>query len=135
MNKEHKAIFREQLPVFFCQIILCAIMVLVFLLIGRLTAAVLWGALAGTAVSLLNYAAMIFSLLKAEECDSPQRGQLKVQGNYILRTILMVAALLLSVKLAKTDPIATLLPIVLMRIALFIGGFMIKKDRKEETSK
>lgn len=132
MKKKHKAIFRAQLPVFLCQVILCAAMLLVFFLIGRMNAAVVLGALAGAAISLLNYTAMIFSLLKAEQCDSPQRGQLKAQGNYILRMILMVAALLLAVKLGKTDPIATLLPIVLMRIALFIGGFIIKKDRKED---
>ena len=99
-----------------------------------MSVAVLLGALAGTAISLANYAAMIFSLLKAEQCDSPQRGQLQAQGNYILRMILMVAALFLAVKIGKTDPIASLLPIVLMRIALFIGGLVVKRDRKEETT-
>lgn len=131
MEQNTKSVFRQQLPVYVVQLALCAIMVCVYLLIRRYTTAVLLGAIAGALISLLNYTAMIFSLLRAEQSEDPQRGQLKVQGNYVLRTILMMGALLLAVKVFHTEPIATVLPIVLMRIALFIGSLLIKNPEQK----
>lgn len=132
MSENHKTTFREQLPVFLVQLALCAAMVGVYALLGRLTTAVVLGALAGAAASLLNYAWMIVSLLRAEQSDSPQKGQLKAQGNYILRMLVLIGALVIAIKYGKLDPIATLLPLILMRGALFIGGLMIKKEPKGE---
>ena len=124
---------REQLPVFLAQGLLCLAMVGVYALLGRLNRAVILGAAVGTVVSLLNHLALILSLLGAESSESAQKGQLKAQGNFLLRMLLMIAALVLALKLGKTDPIATLLPLILMRIALFLGGLMInRKGAKKE---
>ena len=124
---------REQLPVFLAQGLLCLAMVGVYALLGRLNRAVILGAAVGTLVSLLNHLALILSLLGAESSESAQKGQLKAQGNFLLRMLLMIAALVLALKLGKTDPIATLLPLILMRIALFLGGLMInRKGAKKE---
>ncbi len=124
---------REQLPVFLAQVLLCLAMVGVYALLGRLNRAVILGAAVGTVVSLLNHLALILSLLGAENSESAQKGQLKAQGNFLLRMLLMIAALVLALKLGRTDPIATLLPLILMRIALFLGGLMInRKGAKKE---
>jgi len=130
MPQETKTVFRQQLPIYIAQVVLCGLMVCVYLLLRRCTAAVLLGGLVGMGISLANHTAMIFSLLRAEKSENPQMGQLKVRGNYMLRMILMAGALVLAVKVVHTDPIATIVPIALMRIALFVGSFMIKTPQE-----
>ena len=127
MSETNKITFKTQLPVFLSQIFLCAAMVGVYAIVGKFTAAVLNGALLGTAASLLNYIVMIISLLQAEKSESPEKGQLKARGNYILRMVVLLVGLILALKFGPFDPLATLLPLVLMRIALFIGGLLIEK--------
>ena len=124
--ENNKTALREQIPVFLAQILLCAAMVAVYALIGRLDSAVIVGAIVGTGVSVLNHLALILMLLRAENSDSPTKGQLKAQGSMTLRFLIMIGILVLALKLWKTDPIATLLPLILMRISLFIGGLFIK---------
>lgn len=131
--ENRNTILREQLPVFLVQVLLCVAIVGIYALLGRLNRAVLLGAAVGTVVSLLNHLALILSLLGAENSESAQKGQLKAQGNFLLRMLLMIGALVLALKLGKTDPLATLLPLILMRVALFIGGMMInRKGGKKE---
>ena len=50
----------------------------------------------------------------------------------LLRFLLMVGILVLALKFLHTDPIATLLALILMRIALFIGGLFMKNPQKKE---
>ena len=123
-----KTALRQQLPVFLAQLLLCGIMVGIYGIIGKFSPAVLYGAMAGMLVSMLNHVGLIFSVLDAENCDSPEKGQLKVRGGYLLRMLLMVGLLILALKFAQTDPIATLLPLILMRLALYIGGMIMKKE-------
>lgn len=130
--EKNKTAFREQLPVFLSELALCVAMVGVYAILQRLTGAVLLGAAIGTAVAIGNHLALILSLLKAEQSDTPERGQLKVRGNMLLRFLLMVGILVLALKFLHTDPIATLLPLILMRIALFIGGLFMKNPQKKE---
>ena len=131
--ENRKITVKEQLPVFLAQLLLCLAMVGVYAALKRLSTAVLAGAAIGTAVSLLNHLALILSLLRASESDSPAKGQLKAQGNMLLRFLIMVGLLVLALKFWKTDPIATLLPLILMRIALFLGGLFIKNHPVEYT--
>lgn len=130
--EKNKTVFREQLPVFLSELALCVAMVGVYAILQRMTGAVLLGAAIGTAVTIGNHLALILSLLKAEQSDTPERGQLKARGNMLLRFLLMVGILVLALKFLHTDPIATLLPLILMRIALFIGGLFMKNPQKKE---
>ncbi len=127
MNEIDKITFKSQFPVFASQLLLCTAMVGVYAVIGRLSKEVLFGAGLGAAASLINYAVMIISLLKAEKSETPEKAQLKVRGNYILRMLVLIAALAVAIKFGPFDPLATLLPLILMRIALFIGGLLIRK--------
>ena len=76
MPQETKTVFRQQLPIYIAQVVLCGLMVCVYLLLRRCTAAVLLGGLVGMGISLANHTAMIFSLLRAEMSENPQIGQL-----------------------------------------------------------
>lgn len=127
MNEVNKITFRAQLPVYLSQLALCAAMVGVYAIIGELSLKVVFGALLGAAASLLNYTVMILSLLRAEKSETPEKGQLSARGNYILRMIVLLVGLVLALKFGPFDPLATLLPLILMRLALFIGGLLIRK--------
>lgn len=127
MTEIDKITFRSHLPVYLAQLALCAVMVGVYAVLGKLSQRVIFGAVLGAATSLLNYSVMIFSLLKAAKSDSPERAQLKARGNYILRMLLLMVGLVVALKFGPFDPLATLLPLILMRIALFLGGLLIKK--------
>lgn len=127
MNEIDKITFKSQFPVFLSQLLLCGAMIGVFAIVGRISKEVIFGAALGTAASLVNYAVMIISLLRAEKSDSPEKAQLKVRGNYILRMVVLIAVLAVAIKWGALDPLATLLPLILMRIALFIGGLLIRK--------
>ena len=75
MNEIDRLTLRAQVPIFLSQLGLCAAMVGVFAILGRLTDKVIFGAILGAAASLLNYLVMIFSLLRAEKSESPEKAQ------------------------------------------------------------
>ncbi len=126
MDKRHFSAFRGQIPIFLTELALCTLMVAVFACIGMLNTAVLLGAACGLLGALLNHCAMIFALLKAEKMENVAKAQLQMRLNYWFRTAILFGALVVAIKFGGADPIATLLPLVLMRISLFIGGFFVK---------
>ncbi|MBQ7871714.1 MAG: ATP synthase subunit I [Oscillospiraceae bacterium] len=125
------AVFREQLPVIFAELAAGALMLGVYGLLGRLTMAVCLGAALGTAAALLNFAAMIFSLLKAEGAENPAKGQLMVRGMFMLRMLVLILAMVAALKSGYFDPIATLLPLILMRLAIFAAELIFRKKKKK----
>ena len=127
MNEIDRLTVRAQVPVFISQILLCGAMVGVYAIVGKITQRVIFGAILGAGASLLNYLVMIFSLLRAAKSETPEKAQLKARGNYMLRMLVLIVGLVLALKFGPFDPLATLLPLILMRIALFIGGLMIRK--------
>lgn len=130
MDERHDSAFRGQIPIFLTEPVLCAVMVAVYACIGRLNGAVLLGAGCGAAAALLNHCAMIFAILKAEKSENIAKAQLRIRLNYWLRTAILFGALVVVIKFGGADPLATLLPLILMRVSLFIGGLLMKGGRK-----
>ena len=122
-------ILREFLPVLVTEVVLSGLMLLVYALIGRWSVKVLLGGLLGTAAELLNFTVMTFSLLRAEQAETPQKGQLAAKGNYLLRMAVLLAVLIGALITGYFDPLATLLPLCFMRIALFAAN--LKRTKKE----
>ena len=114
-------------PIFPTEILLSGVMLGVYAVIGRWSMKILWSAALGTGLVLLNFAVMIFSLILAERASSPARGQLAARGNFVLRMIMLIVVLVLALKSGNFDPLATLLPLCFMRIALFSGTLIKKK--------
>lgn len=125
-------VLHEFLPVFVTELALSGLMLVVFALSGHWSTPVLLGALLGTAAELVNFTAMTFSLLRAEQAESPQKGQLAAKGNYILRTFILLGVLVAALVTEWFDPVATLLPLCFMRLALFAGNFKKKKKKEAE---
>lgn len=123
-------VLREFLPVFVTELVLTGLMLAVYAALGRWSMKVLLGGLLGAAAVLVNFAAMTFSLLRAEQAETPQKGQLASRGNYLLRSVILLAVLVGALASDLFDPVATLLPLCFMRLALFAGNFRRKKKKE-----
>lgn len=117
----------EMWPIFPAEVLLSGIMLGIYALAGRFTVRVLYSAALGTGMVLLNFAVMIFSLIRAERFDSPAKGQLAARVSLLMRMLVLVGVLVLALKYGKLDPLSTLLPLCFMRIALFAGTLAKKK--------
>ena len=118
---------RTLLPVLLIELALSALMVGVYALLGRFSGGVVLGAALGTALAVLNFVAMVVSLLRAERAGVPAKGQLASTGSYIFRMIVLAAVLVLVLKTGYFDPVATLLPLVFFRIAIMLSELFHKK--------
>ena len=121
---------RSLLPLFLISIVLSALMVGVFVLIGRYDRTVLFGALLGTAASIIHFIAMTLSLLWAEKAESSAKAVLKVRGIFILRMAVLVVVLVIALKTKLFNPFATLLPLCFFRIAMFLNELVFHKSKK-----
>ncbi|MBQ4370529.1 MAG: ATP synthase subunit I [Oscillospiraceae bacterium] len=130
---DKKETFRSVLPVMITEVILSAAMILVYVLVGRFSSKVLFGALLGTVAELANFSVMLLSLLKAEKAESVARGQLSARGNYLLRMVILLVILALALKTGRFDPLATLLPLCFMRLALFASQLFYKNKKGEDS--
>lgn len=130
MEHRNKAVeaLRSMLPILLIALAMTGVMIGVYALLGKLTGKVALGALLGTAAALLNFAVMTLSVVKAERAESPERGALQVRLNYVIRMIVLAAALIVALKTDRFDPVATVLPLCFIRIAIFISEIFRKKE-------
>lgn len=123
-------VLKEFVPVFVTEVVLTGLMLAVYAASGRWSVKVLLGGLLGTAAELVNFMAMTFSLLRAEQAETPKKGQVVAKGNYLVRMFTLLAVLVAALASDLFDPVATLLPLCFMRLALFAANFR-KKKKKE----
>ena len=130
MEHQNKAIqaLRSMLPILLLAVAMTGIMLGVYALLGKLTGKVLLGAALGTAAALVNFTVMTLSVVKAESAESPERGALQVRLNYIIRMIVLAAVLIVALKTRLFEPVATVLPLCFIRIAIFISELFRKKE-------
>lgn len=126
------AALRDLLPVLLIELALSAVMVGVYAVLGKLSSAVLFGALLGTAAAILNFAVMAASVLRAADAETPEKGKLSATGNYILRMVVLAAVLVLALKSEAFAPIPTLLPLIFFRIAVYLGELLFQKGEKSK---
>lgn len=125
------ATLRAMLPTLLAEVAMSALMLGVYALLGRLDARVACGAALGTAAALGNLLAMILLVLRAERAETPQKGQLYVRGTYPVRMLVLFGVLILALKSGYFDPLAAVLPLLFMRLALFLPQ---RGDKKEVQS-
>lgn len=124
-----KIVFRETAIMAAGVAVCSAAMVGVFALLGYFQWKVLWSALAGSAIMLLNF--FFMSVVVSLAADRAQRGEVTqaqkmVQLSSTVRLILMGGAFVLGIKLGA-NVIALVLPIVFQRPILMLSEFFRKK--------
>ena len=123
---------------------LSAVMLVVFLAIGRFDLSVLLGALLGAAAATGNFFLMAISVQQvaeeraaspAEE-DSAQADKAvrrKMQLSYTWRMLLLGGVAVLALLLPCFQPVATVLPFLFPRAVIALEGLMMKKKESQGT--
>ncbi len=124
-----KIVFKETAIVAVGELILSAVMVGAFAALGYFQMNVLWGALAGCAVTVANYFFMAVTVSLA--ADKAQEGQVQqaqkmVQLSSVLRLAVMAVVLFIGIRLGA-NVLALVLPLVFQRPILMLAEFFRKK--------
>lgn len=124
-----KIVFKETAIVAEGELFCSAVMVGVFTAVGHFEMNVLWGALAGCSIMIINYffMAMIASLA-ADRAEKGQTQQAKkmIQLSSVTRLVLMGLALFIGIKL-NANVIALVVPLLFVRPTLLVAEFFRKK--------
>lgn len=121
---EKKQLLREFLILFLGELLGAGILLGVFALLGRFEWSVLWGALLGVGLTMLNFFLMALSVWRA--ADKAEQGDVKggrrlMTLSMLGRYLLMALVLFAGAKSGLTHPIAMLIPLLLMRPILSLG--------------
>lgn len=125
-----KTTFRSVLPVLLTELVFSGLMLGVYALVQKLSREVWLGAALGTAAAELNFIVMILLLLKAERASSPQKGQLYVRGTYTVRMVALLVILVLALKSGRFDPLATVIPLLLMQATIYVSQLFRRKNKE-----
>ena len=101
-----------------------AVMVLIFVLLGKFSLSVLWGGLAGAVISIGNF---FFMAVGKAEAQDVKGGTILVRNSYILRLLVLFVILFACAKSGVFNLIALVLPLVFVRPTLTVAEFFRKK--------
>ena len=129
-----KYVFSQVVTIFIGELLLSALMVGVFALLGYFDKSVLFGAAAGSVIATSNHLVLVLGVLaassKAEKQDV-KGGQALVQMSYFGRTIGLFLILVLCAKTGIFNLIALVIPLVFTCPILTITDHFNKKGGNE----
>lgn len=108
--------------------VMSVLMLLVFALFGRFDTPVLYGAILGTGITVLNYFLLALSVSYIANA-TPEKAKLFMHISYFLRIILIAAAVACAIRLPFFNYIAAVLPLIFERLVIII---MHSRDGKNE---
>ena len=127
--EQQKIVYKETAIIAVGELILTGIMVGVFAALGYFRMNVLWGAVTGCAIMIVNYFFMAVTVsLAADRAEQGevQQAQKMIQLSSAVRLAVMGVALFLSIKLG-VNVLALLLPLLFARPILMLSEFFRKK--------
>ena len=129
-----KFVLSQALLVLIGELILSALMVGIFAVLGYFDISVIYGAIAGSLIATLNHLVLMLGVMaassKAEKQDV-KGGQMLVQMSYMGRLIGLFLVLVICAKSGIFNLIALALPLVFIRPILTIAEFIHKKGGNE----
>lgn len=127
--KQKNPVLRETAVVALGECIGVAILVGLFALAGHFSMRVVWSALLGGVLSVLNFLFMGVAVSNAAdkaEAGDPAGGQKSIQLSFLIR-ILLLGGILVAAGLSKLfNPLALVLPLIFVRLTLTIAEFFRK---------
>lgn len=129
-----KYVFSQVLTVLIGELLLSALMVAVFAILGHFDKSVVYGAAAGAVITTLNHLVLVLSVMAASEKAEKQDvkgGQMLIQMSYFGRTIGLFLILVLCAKSGIFNLIALVIPLVFTRPILTITEKYNKKGGNE----
>ena len=129
-----KYVFSQVLTVLIGELLLSALMVGVFAILGHFDKSVVYGAAAGAVITTLNHLVLVLSVMAASEKAEKQDikgGQMLIQMSYFGRAIGLFLILVLCAKSGIFNLIALVIPLVFTRPVLTIAEHFNKKGGNE----
>lgn len=130
MLESRKIILRETAIIALGEAICCGIMVGIFALVGKFNMSVLWGALIGFALTVLNFFFMAVGVgMAADKAEGQNAGAGKnlIRGSMGLRYAVLAVILIAFAKSKICNVLALALPLLFVRPVLMISEFFRKK--------
>ena len=134
MMDSRKELIRQTLTVALGVALCAAAMVGVFALLGCFDMTVVWGAVAGSLISVGNFFVMGMTTTLAAEKAANQDvkgGQALISMSYMGRMALMLVALIICGKSGLFNVVALAIPLVFVRPVLTVAEFFQKKGDNE----
>ncbi len=125
-----KMVFRETAVVAAGELLCTAAMIGIFALVGHFDLSVVWGGLAGSIVSILNFffMAMVATLASEKAANQdPEGGKKLIKSSYPLRFLVLAVVLFACGKSGYFNVIALVIPLVFVRPVLTVAEFFKKK--------
>ena len=113
--------------------ILSLVMEAVFLLLRQWDVSVLLGNLGGAAAAVGNFYAMARTVSQAVEQGDPKSAATRVRASAAIRMLTIAGICALLIGLAKTNPFATLIPLLFPRVGIMFWP-LAERKRKAETA-
>lgn len=126
-------VFKETSVILTGEVIFVPLMALVFFLLGHFDRTVIFGGIAGGFLATGNFFLMALSTSVAADKAANQDvkgGQATMQTSYILRQLLLFAALVICAKTGVMNLLALVLPVLFVRPIITIAEFFRKKGGK-----
>ncbi|WP_346026616.1 ATP synthase subunit I [Beduinella massiliensis] len=129
--KPQQAVVQETKHIALGTAVLCAIMLLIFLILGKFHWTVLTGALLGFTVAVGNFFALGLSVQKA--AAKPDKAKQIMQLSYSMRMLVMALCVILAMATPAFHWVAAVLPLIFPRVTIGIMQIMgkYKPARKE----
>ena len=121
-------IVKETIRITLGCLLLSLIMILIYLLIGKFSSAVILGALVGSLIAILNFLALGISLQKTVT-KSEENIKNMVRVSYSSRMIIMFILLAVCLYSGRFNSISLMLPLIFPRITIIIFNILPKKDK------
>ncbi len=133
--KAQDAVSREVKRVALGTLALAAVMLIVFVAVGRMEARVLLGALYGCALAVGNFALLALTVRKiaddagAVDDDATKLAKMRIQKSYSTRMLAGAVLLVVGVAVLKLNWLACCLPLVFPRIVILLKGLLDRAHR------
>lgn len=111
---------------------MCAVMLVVFAVIGRFDYTVLLGAVLGGGFAVLNFFLMALAVQRSVSQRDPAKAKKITQSSYTKRLLLLAAVLVVGIKVPYFHWVATIVPLFFPRITIFIMTLPIFQRKGEE---
>lgn len=121
-------------------VVLGAVLILIFYLVGAYQPSVLLGTICGCILAILNIVLLMLFLQKAVHSDGYTKAIVGV--SYLLRMLLLIGGALCAILLLKANPLSVIIPLIFPRIVMAIlqlsGQYPVKnrantdEDKKHE---
>ena len=128
--KNKNPVITETLRILVGMAICLGLMLLVYWAIGKFSIPVLIGGIVGTVMAVGNFFFMGVGLSNLADDATESKIRLRSQTGFLIRTLAMLALLVVAIKFLGCDALATLLPLLFVRPVLMLEQFILKSKLK-----